>query len=215
MSGQDGLPLLETAAALTNICYNAIEKFGFTVTDDNVSVSKISEVVRYAHRDLVRIEDDLSDGVSREKFAAYHAFWFSKMKPIQAIMRKDGAGEVVDINERVAIVIALDLMLVGAGPLADVSPYPPETAAKVGYDEPPSPFVWKICPRECNGHCFKTGVRNYLKFHENQNFEYLVRSLRYRAVGPYAMVNFLEAVAITSCDEIRHNPVHALGIKQG
>lgn len=203
-------PLAAAAGPIVSITFDALQKLGYEVSESNVSQAKISEVVNFAYRDLERIAHDLNNKVSREKYAAYHAFWFSKVKPIQSIMRPDGAGEVVDINERIAVIIALELMLIGAGPQPDVESYPAEMAEAVGFDSPPAPLVWARCPRKCNGACFESGSRNYLKYHKNQNYEYIVKSLRYRAAGPYSLVNFLEAVTISSCNEIRENPAEAL-----
>ena len=165
---------------------------------------------------MKRLALDLEDKISREKFVAYHAFWFAKLGPISGVRRPEENGEegaeIVDINERLAILLAAEWMLVGISEEGDddLQPYPPAKAKEIGYSEPPAPLVWRSCKKKCAGACFKAGLSSYLRYNDFQNFEYLVKSLRYRPTGPYGIVNFLEATVINSCRWIQENPDQAL-----
>ena len=82
-----------------------------------ISTAKVVEAINFAARDLKRIENDLEHGASREKFAAYHAFWVARLKPITNVLRPgdNGHEEVVDINERLAVILAVFVVGIGLG----------------------------------------------------------------------------------------------------
>jgi hypothetical protein len=190
MTEAETLPRAEAVEALTSFCYDFLTNHECQFSDDNVSVPKIVEVIKYAARDLGRVSHDLSDKVAREKYAAYHAFWFAKLKPISSITEPESGQEIVDINERCAVVLALDL--VNQMQIIDQND-----------NELPSPLVWKSCMSGCGGACFKSSANDFLRFNKYQNFEYLVHSLRHRAMSPYGIVAFLDSLVVSSCEEVR------------
>lgn len=183
-----------------------LEEDGLDASRAHISVPKVVEAINFASRDLLRIENDLEFGPSREKFAAYHAFWIARVKPVSNVLRLDENGheEVVDINERLAIQLAITLIGHGASDPShdDVDAYSHEAAREVGYTSPPAPLVWRHCRRRCTGQCFMQGVQIFLSHHDYQHYEYLVHSLRHRAVGPYAIVSFLDALVVSSCYDL-------------
>lgn len=179
-----------------------LEHHGLGYSDESLSVDKFSEAALYARRDLERISADLKDKISRQKFAGYHAFWFSKIKPVSRVFRPDAPGsEIVDVNERVATELAFYLVSASAfANIDDVVPLSAEEALNTtGFQDEPVPNVWQECPENCRGQCFETGAKRYCSAHEWQNFEYFVHTLRHRAIGPYDFVSVLEAVVATSC----------------
>lgn len=193
------------ASYILDFCAKTLGKFDLNFTDDCFSIAKIVETVNYASRDLSRISHDLNHRVSRQKYAAYYAFWFAKLAPLSNVRRKDMNGiEVVDINERVAVELAVDLLANSIG-VPDVpedasEELGDEEALAIGSKKAPVPLVWEKCEKECAGECFKEGIKRYFAFHKHQNFEYVVHSLRHRGVGPYFLVTTLESVVINSCE---------------
>jgi hypothetical protein len=174
----------------------------------SISIEKLLEAAAYSYRDLERIQSDLDDKVSRQKFAAYHAFWFAKISPLANVLRKDEEGtEIVDVNERVATELAFHLVSVSSfAERLDVQPLSESEALETtGFQDEPVPIVWRDCPLDCIGQCFDAHSKSYLAMHEWQNFEYIVHSLRHRATGPYGLVNILEACATISCQAIHEN----------
>lgn len=192
---------------------DVLSEDGFDPNQVRISVAKVVEAINFAARDLMRIESDLEHGASREKFAAYHAFWVARLKPITEVLRLNETGhdEIVDINERMAVLLAVSLVSHGASePMKDdVTDYSPEGARNVGYQSPPAPLAWRHCKRRCTGQCFDHGAQTFLSYHNFQHFEYLVHSLRHRAVGPYAIVSFLDTLVVASCHDINNVPVIA------
>ena len=194
---------------MTAMCHTALQAMGFEYSQSSISPAKMIEVVNCAERDLKRIAEDLKDKISREKFAAYHGYWFAKLSPVSEVHRVSGGkrdGEIVDINERLAIQITVQLLLDGAGPpgVRDVEPYSNDQAESIGYEDPPAPLVWRRCKKKCTGReCFFPHTKNFLDYHRDQNREYLVHSLRHKIVDPSVLVGFLEAMIISSCVEAR------------
>ena len=95
-----------------DFCDVTLKKLDVIYEGNGISVEKIVEVVNYTTRDLKRISLDLSDKISRQKYAAYYGFWFAKLAPISGVTRKSPEGyEIVDINERIAVRLALDFDL--------------------------------------------------------------------------------------------------------
>lgn len=172
--------------------------------EKSISTAKVVEVVNYASRDLERIADGLPDGVSRVRYAAYYAFWFAKIAPLSLIYRSDiPTVEIVDINERIAVILAVDLIVNSIGQKevpSDIQKLEVEAALSLGAGIAPVPLIWKKCEKTCAGACFKAGVQKYMSFHSFQNFEYLVHSLRHRGVGPYFLVTTLESLVVGSCE---------------
>ncbi|HEX8063242.1 MAG TPA: hypothetical protein VF535_08490 [Allosphingosinicella sp.] len=201
-----GSPPLLLARQLVDFFLLVLREEGIDATQVQVSVAKVVEAVNFAGRDLRRIEHDLEHGASREKFAAYHAYWIARLKPITNARRPvdNGREEIVDINERLSILLAIALVSHGASEPSrdDVADYTPKGKRDVGYQSPPAPLVWRECRRRCTGQCFEEGVRVFLSHHDFQHFEYLVHSLRHRAVGPYAIVSFLDALVVASCYDL-------------
>jgi hypothetical protein len=175
---------------------------GFEFSDDSISIAKIREVINYARRDLLRLSQEMKNGVSRQRFSAYYTYWFAKLAPISSVFRSDSGFEVVDISERIAIHILNDLMLKGIGTsrtISDVDDFNDDDANNIGFEAPAIPHVWQICQNKCIGECFIKGFRKYLKYHEWQNYEHLVQLLRYGGAGPHELVAVLESTVIASC----------------
>lgn len=192
------------ASYIVDLCAKTVGKYDLQFSPDCVSIAKVVETVNYASRDLSRISHDLGHKVSRQKYAAYYAFWFAKLAPLSNVRRKDMNGiEVVDINERVAVEIAVDLMANSIGVPEvpdDIEELEDDEALKIGSRKAPVPLVWQKCNLDCAGECFKTGIRRYLTYHHYQNFEYVVHSLRHRGIGPYFLVGILESAVLNSCE---------------
>ena len=164
----------------------------------SISADKCFELAEFAYRDVSRISSDQKDQYSRQKFAAYHGFWFAKLKPLSNVFRASAPDtEVVDINERFAINLVAYLLELGGLPLNE-----DETAAyakETGFEHQPMPLVWQRCSQSCDRQCFRQCFASHMTFHEGQNFEYMVHSLRRRATGPYDLVNVLEALVYSAC----------------
>lgn len=192
------------AAYIIDFCDRILRKYGHLYTKDCISAAKITETVNYATRDLARVSLDLSERVSRQKYAGYYGFWFAKIAPISNVRRSDMNNiEVVDINERIAVELAVDLVANSIGlPKVppDIQALPDDDALKLGSRRAPVPLIWQECKKQCSGECFKSGIKRLFAFHKYQNFEYIVHSLRHRSVGPYFLIAILESIVISSCE---------------
>jgi len=203
----------EMARLLYDFCAFYFEDNSLDYDEEkSLSVEKLVECASYAQRDLLRIGVDLKDRVSRQKFAAYHAFWFAKMSPVAQVYQKnESSTEIVDINERLATEIAFWFVSNSTIILdKDIRTLSEEEALKTtGFQEEPVPLIWEKCDLDCTGQCFKRHAVSFLSMHDWQNFEYIVHSLRHRASGPYDLVNILESCVTLSCKAI-HDETHPL-----
>lgn len=194
----------QMSSYILDFCSKTLGKYKLELRPENISVAKVVETVQYASRDLTRISVDLGNKVSRQKYAAYYGFWFAKLAPLTDIRRTDMNNiEIVDINERVAVELAVDLLANSIGVPEvpkDIENLSDDDALKIGSRKAPVPLVWEKCEKACSGECFKEGIKRYFRFHKHQNFEYVVHSLRHRGVGPYFLVTTLESVVINSCE---------------
>ncbi|HVK81657.1 MAG TPA: hypothetical protein VM915_13710 [Verrucomicrobiae bacterium] len=183
----------ERAQFLSKYCTEMLADSDFEWTAESISADTLVEVVRFAWEDLNRVALGMPrGGLHRAKFAAYHAYWFSRLQPVRSVFfpksEKEIADpnfvprEVVDISERLAIHIAFSWVGVAQDAVA--------------------PEQWRICSmnhRCTSGACFKLAADRFLSSDNHLNYEYLVHQLRYQATEPTSLVSILEAIILASC----------------
>lgn len=167
-----------------------------------MSDERMFEVAKYVYRDLGRLEKDQDGRVAISKIVGYIAFWFAKLKPLNSVFVVEVGGqqkenELCDINEQVAALLIERIFW-------DL----------VSVNENLYPHVWQSCPRAgcmftksgvtIKGKCFREKLRNYKSVFDRKHINYVIYCLRYRAIGPYFIVNYVDEALIFSCEH--HNP---------
>jgi hypothetical protein len=144
--------------------------------------------------DLERISSDEPNGVRPAKQIAYLMFWIRKIKPISAAFRESdiraarlagrsvpAAKEIVDINERVAILLSFQF-------LADY--------ARIGQIIIYDPITNTDKVHEYDELKFNVLVMKYLDQKLGSNgksvLQTLIRDMRYNAFGPHNMVHIMD-----------------------
>lgn len=171
---------------------------GSILFDPNTGISsaRMLQTAQYAVRDLQRLELDQSEHVQLTKHVAYIIFWFAKIRPI---IRVDRIGEdkalveIVDVNERVAVILLCRLMIRLGGEVTEFMPTP-----------------WKACPiKQCSlerngylGRCFIEKLTRYFDADSERYRDYLSYTLRYRAISPYLLVAILDQAIFYSCEHV-------------
>lgn len=189
----------ELADHVQTVLINSNSKSGKILFDPDsyISDERMFEVASYVIRDLERLENDQNGKISITKYVAYIGFWFSKLKPIRAVSvisaDEDVDKEVIDINENVALVL-MDRVFWSI----------------VYQNQDAYPRTWKNCNTDAckfaangktiHGGCFRTKNTAYLTGHANRFRKYIVYCLRFRAVSPYFLVNYLEQSIFMSCE---------------
>lgn len=174
-----------------------------------LSDERMFEVAKYVFRDLQRLEHDQGGQVAISKIVGYTAFWFSKLKPLNSVfvVEKDGPqveNEFCGINEAVAVVLLerlfWDLVCVNK----DLYPSVWENCNRTG-------CVFAINGTNVQGKCFNQKLRGYLKEFEGKHRNYLEYCLRYRAVSPYFLVNYIDEALFMSCEHFSPNVTDLAG----
>lgn len=165
-----------------------------------MSDEKLFQVAEYVYRDLGRLEKDQNGRVAISKIVGYIAFWFAKLKPLNSVFVVEVSGEkqeneLCDINERVAALL-IERFFWGM----------------IFVDNDLYPQVWESCSREgctftkggktIKGKCFREKLRNYKSVFNRKHIDYVVYSLRFRAIGPYFIVNYVDEALVFSCEHI-------------
>ncbi len=164
--------------------------------DAVISSEKLRDVVRYALRDLKRLEVDQKSEVSITKYVGYIAFWFAKLKPLTRVdMLADGVGtgsaEIMDINEKIVMPLTARLL-----------------AAIVFANPQLTPTIWSTCGiKQCGttgadgpGICFFKKFERYLFGGTGKYQQYIWYCLRYRPSNPYTLVSLLDEALHFSCE---------------
>ena len=160
----------------------------------DLSKALFFDIARPWGNDIELISDQDSDGIRPAKYVAYLAFWYRKIKPISfaynfsdiEAARANGfppapALEIVDINERLAIKVAFELLsdYVKAGK-AIVHDGSNEDGYVVHYDpEGYRAAVMNFCSR-------KLGVDG------DTVSGVLIRDMRYRSFGAHHLVHLFD-----------------------
>ncbi len=193
---------VEMAARTSLLVNNICEDMGLAV---EISPAKIFDLAHAFTKDLNRIvsnqlHKNKSDGVSIYKYAGYWAFWIRKTKPITYAVKKsnlqikpsgeygssDFQDELLDINERVALEIALSLIVL---------------SRKENLIE--ADTVRFQCSKKeiCDGsQCLIKYWRELFNFNEKGVLNYLIYSMRYRTFGPHHFVLMLQIISHGACN---------------
>jgi|SRR5580698_3801460 hypothetical protein len=161
-----------------------------------VSPEKLLEAVRYALRDLDRLEVDQKQEFSITKYVGYLGFWFAKLKPLTNVqLRAEGVGttsvEVLDVNEKVVFPLLRRLLLRMTRKAQEMVP-----------------ALWRTCSNvKCAkagdgklGKCFFKKIDAFLVALGGRYHEYLFYTLRYRPASPYILVAVLDQAMHFSCE---------------
>ena len=167
-----------------------------TYREDVISEDKMLQVAIFAFRDLDRVERDHPNGISVTKYVAYIGFWYGKLKPITRVMYQPANGdafEIVDVNERLALVVIERLLW------------------RMAWGRNRYPTVWKDCQiascshtyegKTLKGRCFLEKNAGFLSHQHRQHADYISYTLRHRSTSPYFLVNYLEEGLYYSCEQ--------------
>jgi len=165
--------------------------------DDAVSMPRITDAVKYALRDLDRLDDEQAKGSSLTKFLGYIGFWFAKLKPIMRVdVLRDGTvedSEILNINEQFVFPLLRRLMI---------------RMTREGDTDIPK--TWLNCTNvKCTkdgtfkkGSCFQEKFLHYLRANDERHHKYLYYTLRYRDAAPYMLVALLDQAIYFSCEAL-------------
>jgi hypothetical protein len=161
----------------------------------NISMFRLFDVVQRWERDAKRLGSEHADGFHPVKYIAYQAFWIRKLKPVSNAYRiKDlemgrpsPTREIVDINERLAIRVAVWNLLT----FAETGLYPTERGDANAVKTKVKPAV------------LRDYIKSYLQFPDatvkgqpgkakGTTYQNLVYNQRYRTFGPHHLVHILD-----------------------
>ena len=161
-----------------------------------ISDERIFEVAKYVCRDLARIEKDQDGRVAVSKISAYIGFWFAKLKPINSVFvvhtdGSQGENELCEINEALLLLL-MDRIFWDL----------------VCSDDELYPTIWNDCTNtDCKIDFNGKSVKGLCFFKKHSQFmkakryrQYLTYGLRYRAVSPYFLVNYIDEGLFFSCE---------------
>lgn len=129
----------------------------------------------------------------------YLGFWIRKVKPIRLAYPQGTADseidihEVADINERMAIKLALYM-------LEDFR----SSAAEPVFEDP----IFLACNQrrqnagmpKCGGcDCLSAYTSQYFSLLDQEHFNYLIYSMRFRTFGPHNFVAILDSLLMGAC----------------
>jgi hypothetical protein len=172
----------------------------------DISPKRLRNAVVHFLKDMERIDLQRRGSVSVAKFSGYIGFWIRKIKPIRLAYPQEGTSdseietyEVADINERMAIKLALYIMT-----------YFRSSAAEPVFEDP----IFLACndKREkagmakCEGlECLRAYTSQYLSFRDQEYFNYLIYSMRFSTFGPHNLVAILDNLLMGACAAFGNN----------
>ena len=160
-----------------------------------ISMFRLMDVVHRWERDITRLQREQKNGVHPIKHIAYQAFWIRKLKPVSDAYRTadlDAAAEageqisptreVVDINERLAILVAILYLQ----RFAERGLYPSPDANAEG--------ATRVDPQLLQAY-----LTQYMRFPEGPDrkgttYENLIYNQRYRTFGPHHLTHIFDQV---------------------
>ncbi|RAU23977.1 hypothetical protein CU669_02610 [Paramagnetospirillum kuznetsovii] len=165
--------------------------------DAQVSMFRLVDIIHRWKRDINKMERDHPHGVHAIKHIAYQAFWIRKLKPTSNAYRiKDleeaeardsqvsPAKEIVDINERLSILVAIRYMM----RFAEKGLYP-STDAEIAEGS-----------TAIDPDLLQDYLREYMYFPHRKSampgstYDNLIHNQRYRTFGPHHLAHIFDQV---------------------